>query len=270
LFMLGGSAMWGVARDSSTIPSLVTAELQARGVRNVEVVNLAQMAYVSTQEAITLLLELRQGNIPAAAVFLDGHNDIATALRTGPPGSIMNEALFAQPFESARSGFWIELLTLGQRSALVTRLATLVRSWSGDRGHTRLAPDSLCREVTRQYSNVARSVEAWGREFGFRVLFLWQPMLATTHKPLTAWERSIPAPIGYRETIQRCTSLADSLMADRAGRTYFPLHAVFDHHPESVYLDDWGHVTEAGNQVIAVRIVDILAPLLGWPRDHVH
>jgi len=272
LFLLGGSTMWGIARDSSTIPSLVAAELQARGVRNVEVVNLAQMAYVSTQETITLLLELRRGNIPAAAVFLDGYNDIATVFRAGePPGSIMNEALFAQPFDFARSGVWTGLLMLGERSLLVTRLATLVRSRSNlDRWRMHPAQDSLCRNVAEQYAHVVRSVDAWGRAFGFRPLFLWQPMLATTHKPLTVWERSIAAPSGYRETLRRCTGLADSLMADRVGQTYFPLHSLFDDHPESVYLDDWGHVTEAGNRVIALRIVDILAPVLGWPRRRVH
>src|SRR6266702_899347 len=42
LFLLGGSKMWGIARDSSTIASLVAAELRARGVHNAEVVNLGQ------------------------------------------------------------------------------------------------------------------------------------------------------------------------------------------------------------------------------------
>ena len=46
VFLFGGSTMWGyTARDPSTIPSFVAAQLRAAGVRDVEIDNKAQSAY---------------------------------------------------------------------------------------------------------------------------------------------------------------------------------------------------------------------------------
>ena len=62
--MLGGSSLWGFgARDDQTIPSLLARRLHDRGVQ-VEVKNLSDLGYVSTQEVIGLLREL-QGRLPA-------------------------------------------------------------------------------------------------------------------------------------------------------------------------------------------------------------
>jgi hypothetical protein len=255
--MLGGSTMWGwTARDSATIPSLVAARLTARG-EDVEVVSLAQPAFNLTQETITLLLELRRGNVPDVAVFLDGNNEIAPAIQAGSAGHILNEAQTAQALEFGRSGVWRTLLGLGRRSMLVERIGRAT-------GPAPAAPppNALCGDVVRYYRNLVRSVEGLGREFGFSALFLWQPMRATTQKPLTAWERSIPTTPGYRPTVLRCTALADSLMADRLGRSYFQLGSLFDVDTSSVFLDDYGHVTEAANAAIADRITELLEPIL--------
>jgi hypothetical protein len=92
VFLLGGSTMWGyAARDAYTIPSLLAAELRRRGIRDVEIVNLAQTAYNATQAVITLLLELRRGNVPSVVVSLDGHNDIIAASRFGEAGYLIWE-----------------------------------------------------------------------------------------------------------------------------------------------------------------------------------
>jgi lysophospholipase L1-like esterase len=40
------------------------------------------------------------------------------------------------------------------------------------------------------------------------------------------------------------------------GRTFFPLYDLFDADTGSVFLDRWGHLTEAGNAAIARRIAD--------------
>ena len=226
-----------------------------------QVVNLAQMSYNLTQETITLLLELRQGHRPTVAVFLDGHNEFATAYYSGRPGSIVNEDMFAQRYQAGRRGFWGDLLALGRHLATVERL-THATQYALRNGLARPAPNVACETIAPQYQNLVRSVEGWGHEFRFSPIFLWQPLLATSHKPLSRWERAIQAPAGYREALRRCSYLADSLMASEKGRTYFPLHTLYDRDTATVFLDDVGHVTEAGNAVMAARIADVITPHL--------
>jgi hypothetical protein len=56
-----------------------------------------------------------------------------------------------------------------------------------------------------------------------------------------------------------CSLRTDAIMRPATGRTFFPLHDVFDSDTESVFLDHWGHVTEAGNAAIARRIANLIS-----------
>ena len=79
VFMFGGSTMWGTsARDACTIPSFLSKALKGRGKR-IEIINFGETGYVSTQEVITLLLQLRKGNVPDIVIFYDGENDTYSA-----------------------------------------------------------------------------------------------------------------------------------------------------------------------------------------------
>src|SRR5690606_20454180 len=125
--------------------------------------------------------------------------------------------------------------------------------------------ETLCAEVATYYANNVRSVEALAAEYGFAGVFLWQPLLATTGKRLTAWEQRIGSPPGYSALLRRCSAVVHGTLADRRGVSYFPLDDLFDSDTSTVFIDDYGHVTEAANAVIAARIVEIVAPLLGQP-----
>lgn len=101
VFMLGGSAMWGYTnRDSVTIPSLVAQSLHAQGLSGVEVVNLAQPGYTMGQELATLQLELTKGEVPSLAVFMNGINDIRSALLFTEPGHVFFEARLKRMYET--------------------------------------------------------------------------------------------------------------------------------------------------------------------------
>ena len=89
--MLGGSSLWGFgARDDQTIPSLLARSLDEQGWR-VELKNLAEIGYVSTQEVIALTRELQAGYRPDLVIFYDGVNDTTSALLEGEPGLTTNE-----------------------------------------------------------------------------------------------------------------------------------------------------------------------------------
>src|SRR5689334_18725702 len=91
VLMLGGSSLWGFgSRDEFTIPSLVARRLHEQGV-HIEVRNLAEIGYVSTQELIALTRELQQGYRPDLVLFYDGVNDTTSALLEGKPTLSTNE-----------------------------------------------------------------------------------------------------------------------------------------------------------------------------------
>src|SRR5208337_749990 len=73
VFTFGGSTMWGVgARDDETIASWIQKLLDLRHAC-VEVTNMGQDGYVSTQEVLLLAEQIRRGNIPNLVIFFDGY-----------------------------------------------------------------------------------------------------------------------------------------------------------------------------------------------------
>jgi hypothetical protein len=261
LFMLGGSTMWGyTARDSFTIPALTAAALRERGITDVEVVNLAQGAFNTTQEATTLLVELARGHVPDAAIFLDGYNDIATSVKYGSVGHTYGEEDTQQQIELGRRDFWLELVGLGRHSELVQRLQRMV-------GINRPAnpapgtPERICGPVAGYYRDVALSVEALGRQWGFPAIYFQQPIHATTRKRLTPWEQTL-----YKgKSLAPCAASIDSAMTDQAGKTYYSLAGLFDADTASVYVDEHAHITEDANRKVAERIAELVAPMLKQP-----
>lgn len=252
--------MWGwTARDSGTIPAFLVRTLHERGVDDVAVENFAQISFNLTQGVITLLLEVRRGNIPDVAVFLDGANEIATAWAQGRAGASPNEHLAAEAYMLGRRTFSQELIGLGRHSRLVRRLRMALGepAFASAPGATA----ELCNDIASYYANLVHSASAIGRHFGFEVVFFWQPVLATTGKPLTPFEQSLDVPAGYAELVRACAAQADSLLASSAVH-YEPLHAVFDSETASMYTDAVGHLTEQGNKIVALRIADMILPVL--------
>jgi len=257
VLMLGGSATFGwTARDQYTIPSLVARELRDGGLAGVEVVNLAQVTFGATQGVATLLLELREGTIPDAVVFMDGNNEVAPMYQSGRVGGILNEDQYNSRLMSRPS--------LGEQIAnrfqFIQRLKLEFQPDIQDPGP--FTDPELCVSMAGHYARLVEIVETLGDHFGFATLFYWQPLRATTDKPLTPWEESIESPPEWRAMVRRCSTAVDSVLARRGTSAYTPLHHFFDGDTGSVFLDDYGHVTEEANGTIARRIVRDLLPLL--------
>lgn len=265
VLMLGGSTMWGLTtRDSATIPALVAAELHRRGLRDVEVMNLAQPAYNATQELITLMLELRRGERPAAVVFLDGNNEIATAFESEEAGRTFSEGRAARALDVGAGTLTDELLDLGRHSKLMQAVARSAGTpWVRD---PEAPTEQVCGPVARDYANVVEMAETLGRRYAFSGLYLWQPMAATSPKPPSEWERSmrlLNTWEGYLELQRACTARVDSVMAERESVEFHRLDPLFAEDTASVFVDNFGHVTEAANATMASWIADRLAARLG-------
>ena len=255
VFMLGGSTMWGfTARDSFTIPSQLAAVLREHGFDNVEVRNLAETGYNSTQEATTLLLEVANGRIPTVAVFLNGYNDMATGFRWGEPGHVFDLELAQQRADAARQGLGGDLLDLSRRSRLIRRL--LPQSATDDASPVDKA--TVCPALAGYYRNIAHSTAAIGQAYGFEVFYLMQPIHHTTGKPLSSFEQSLKVEPGF----QHCTQAIDSAMQDWMGRNYFQAYKWFDDRQEAIFVDRNSHLTEAGSRIVAEHIAGIIEPVL--------
>ena len=204
------------------------------------------------------------GRIPGVVVLFDGVNEVAAARENGVAGGIQDEVPFARRFAEGReTGALTHLMRAGESLGLVKRLAMLRRPATGGRA----AGPALCPQVAGQYVALTRAIAALGREFHFRPVFIWQPMLATTRKPLGPFERTVPDDPVLRSMLVRCSALVDSLMAGRRDAPFYDLRDVFDGDSMDVFWDHAGHVTEHGNQVIAERIARIIGPLVDSARS---
>jgi hypothetical protein len=255
IVFLGGSTMWGyAARDSFTIPAYTAQALRARGFRDLELVNLAQIGYTATQEAITLLLELARDRRPALAVFFDGYNDVSTAITHGVPGLTYNFPRIERQTRLGNRGFGAELLGLGRHSALIQRLLAAA---GPPLPEERWAGEEVCAPQAAYYRNLVLAVDGLARAAGFRTLWLQQPLHTTSGKPLTAWERSLY----NKKAMATCLRAVDSVLAGAPVR-YHSLANVFDAETASLFVDYQSHLTEAGNRLVAERIAALLDPLL--------
>jgi lysophospholipase L1-like esterase len=269
VFMFGGSTMWGFgARDDFTIPSLVARKLVTQGYRHVCVVNFAERAYVTTQEVLTLLLQLRAGNTPSVVVFYDGVNDILAAYQSGAAGTPLNEHNRQAEFNLTKRGG--EMFARGTRVAVKT--SSLYRFWSSTwkglldaraeaRSDRRELDEgqriSLADSILRTYAANTDIVRTLAREYGFKTLFYWQPV-AFVSKQLTAdekqrvetHERSRHFEEIFKTTYKRLAA-HESLVGASGFRD---LSGVFRAVTASVFID-FAHKSENGNERVAEEIV---------------
>jgi hypothetical protein len=261
VFMLGGSAMWGfTSRDSLTLPSLVASGLRDAGLADVSVVNLAQPGYTIGHEVATLIQELNRGRVPAIVVLYDGINDIRTAHLYREPGHAFFEARFRHLYEvEAQRGFFAAFAAPATRSRLIQRLLVAL----GAPGEWTVPPRtaSVCPDLGGYYRNVRRHVEGLGQAWGFSAVFIQQPNHGSTRKPLTPFEKSFLGPDWQVEYTRECSAAIDSAMMGDSS-AYRSFGGFFDDRRETVFLDRFGHVTEAANRVIADSLVAELVPRL--------
>jgi lysophospholipase L1-like esterase len=270
ILTLGGSSLWGFgARDDRTIPSLIARGLHERGFR-VEIRNLAEIGYVSTQEVIALIRELQSGYRPDLVIFYDGVNDTTSALLEGEAGVTTNE-------RNRRAEFNIRLSPTRLAAAMVGRLIqesasyrfaqVIGRRLAGMQGASNGLPAAdrrraLTADIAQRYQANLQIVDRLGRGFGFEALYFWQPVVF--EKPsLTPYERQEAEKLawaadffaGVYEAIRGSSDL-------RAHPTFHDLSREFSHSNELIFID-YCHTTESGYEHIARAM---LGPIEGALR----
>lgn len=277
--MYGGSTMWGEPlRANKTIPAEVARRLQTIAGSNarIEVTNIGETGYVFTQEILQLFLDLRAGERPDVVVFLDGINDVASAVQRGYAGEPQNEVKRETEFNFGRvmegrsedSRLRRDSRAAGALFAELFRRSAVVQWAQARKSGTRrtyILPDSATSSLLRVYTNNAKLVEALATQYGFKALYVWQPTTHTTEKILNPYEKNLRTLIeadSFQVRVQqihrRMPALLDSAMRDIAPGRFVNEMGLFKDDPRPVFVDQTGHNTEAAIPVI----VDAFWPTL--------
>ncbi len=162
-----------------------------------------------------------------------------------------------------------EVLGLGRHLAVVNRIRLSFDPPLGLRGDI---PEAVCDTVGLWYLAGTRMVRSLAEEFGFSVIFVWQPTLGATQKRLTdyeayrmSWEEDVG--LELQPLLRRCASTVDSVMALHPDLPYVPFSSLFDSDTTDVFLDGFGHVTERANTVIGDSIAGLVTARLGRRGD---
>ncbi len=221
VFCFGGSTMWGTyLRDAATVASVTAQRLAAAGPPGVtfDVTNFGEGGYVFTQEVLELELQLRTGHIPDVVVFYDGLNDVASAAQRGEVGVPQNEGNRVREFDIGRTVYATETGTgseframgtivgeIAQRVQLFQRIFAL----AARPANPARTPEQLGPDIAHIYANTASLVEALSHAYGFKVLYVWQPLLSSTTKNSRRSSNGWPTranTTGFASASARCTA----------------------------------------------------------------
>ena len=265
VFTFGGSTMWGTgAPDWGTIPAYIQADLPALLHEPVCVMNFGESAFVSTQSVIQLIQELQSGNVPDLVIFYDGVNDTYAAYQSGRP-THQNFDRIAARFrrsghsppslvawiESANSVHLLNRLVGKQRQKAQNTTDLVTYKTMG------IDPATLSNSVVQTYINNYKIMDTLAQEYGFELLFFWQPVIAIGHKSLTGEEQEM-----RRQMDSALLELYESVyghVQQIAGnyKNLYYMAEIFDGYEPLVWIDAH-HPTPEGNRLIAQKMLQAI------------
>lgn len=273
IFVFGGSTIWGTGiRDQYTIPALLEVKLAERG-RHVEVTNFGESGYVSTQEIISLILELRRGNIPDLAIFYDGVNDTYAAYQSGVAGIPQNEVNRQREFEFFKSEHKVGQIVRGEYLKKIKNLS-IVRAAGGvgesiekiiaDIKYKKASNpgfsgdyDRLSVQVVDVYLHNLKLIESLAYEYGFNYLAYWQPTVFDkahlTEYEAEQYKKNINLVDLYKSVGKEIN--ARLLRDDELSLNLKKINEIFLNRKEPRFID-WNHVSEKANEEISERIIE--------------
>jgi hypothetical protein len=277
LWMFGGSTMWGQgAPDEETIPSYMAKALnQDRGLE-VNVLNLGEIGFVSTQENVALIRRLQTGERPDFVIFLDGVNDgPAAALWPDVIGAHMDYYRIRDRFENPGRESANRLRALIASSGVVRLTGKLQQKWGVNPKRYQAfwdAPDN--DDEIRQRGEAAadlwirnyRITAALGQAYGFMPIYVLQPSLMVGAKPLHPAEEKLQVTemkneakrAGmdvYREMVE---AVRNRLENPDPGIRIHDATDLFEQIDDPIYID-YVHMAGSGNRIIAHTLTNILS-----------
>ena len=262
VFVFGGSSMWGYGSpDWGTIPAYLQARLDTTVERPVCVTNFGTDGYVSTQEVILLIKQLQCENIPDAVIFYDGLNDVYAGYESGRPGTHTMLPAMREKLEDPPQ------LAFAKRTRLFQLIAPLTANVKG--APMRMPQEDreqLSAGISAAYLANYRAVRALAEDYGFQYFFFWQPDIAVGGKPLTAEEQAMRSKMGD-DLIQLTRAVYELIEAEVDDyENLWYIADVLDPMETQIWIDEWSHVTPSGNELVAERMLDLIADRLAVNR----
>jgi lysophospholipase L1-like esterase len=259
VWVFGGSTVYGTGvPDWATLPSYVSRRLNdglnKPGHACAVVTNFGVEGYVTTQELILLVEQLKIGGRPDIVIFYDGFNDANVGTRSADPWTAYDGHDVIKP--RAEGSIWgrFDFVRYLYTVRTLAAVRTLFRQRVGS-----LTPDQLSAKAVTVVDNYEANLNiacALSKSYNFKFYGFWQPMLFYGHKPLVPFEQQLvqfdtarstrwvaaPAVAAYREAEQRAPNAV-----------YFYMAGVFDSVSDPVYLDE-AHLGPRGNELAANAI----------------
>jgi lysophospholipase L1-like esterase len=270
VFTFGASTMWGTGSPNwGTIPANLQKGLEKLRRGPVCVMNFGESAYVSTQDVIMLLTQLRSGNVPNLVLFYNIEGDIYAAYQSGRAGVIENLDDIAARFEQRRepSTFVGRLRSTYSYSLIDELMGKLTIANPQELNPSKLVSyESMGVDVTelsnlivQDYLGNYKNVSALAKMYGFDFFFFLPPIVSQGNKPLTPEEQEMKHKMEIETAFYKlCTAVYQTI--ERESSKYHHLYSmvhIFDRYDSLIWIDQ-DHVTPIGNQVIAERMLDVI------------
>jgi|SRR5580658_1131881 lysophospholipase L1-like esterase len=258
VWIFGGSTMYGTAvPDWATIPSYLSRDLNASGSGCVVVSNFGVEGYVSNQELILLMEQLKAGGHPDVVIFYDGLNDAGAAgPSSGPPKPHFSIEKIKPRVEGSLAGRFDFI-----RESYTFLIARAVEGVFFGRHSSQSVLNELHAKAVATLDNYEanlRVAKALAQTYKFRIYCFWQPSLYYGQKPLVPFEKQLPD-ISTRDPWALITTAVYQEAGKRAATTggFVFLGGMFDSVKGPIYLDQ-GHLGPRGNELAAQAVAQYI------------
>src|SRR6266480_2092054 len=272
VFAFGESSMWGTGSPNwATIPANLQKGLEKLRQGPVCVMNFAESAYVSTQDVIMLLVQLRSGNVPDLVLFYSIGGDIGAAYQSGRAGVPANLDQIAARFErrQERSAF-VDQLRSTYAYSLIDQLIgklTIANPQQKEPTPSELVTyesmgidvSKLSDLIMQDYLGNYKIVSALAQKYGFKYFFFAPPIVSLGNKSLTPEEQEMKYRLESDVALSKLFTAVYQTI-ERESSNYQNLYSmvhIFDRYDGLLWIDG-GHVTPIGNQLIAKRMLDVI------------
>lgn len=195
IFVFGDSTTFGSGlADHEGIPAHLQDALTRWLGPGVRVYNFGRSFYYSTQERSLFETYLVRGIVPDAAIFIDGFNDF---LRPDPAFTDRLSSFMAGDVPAVRSNPFERIPLVRFTLALRNHLVGTEAGFTPAVAAFDTVPDEQWdRMVIDRYRANQRMIRALAREFGVKVVFVWQPV------PTYRYDRSQQL-FGFEPNVER-------------------------------------------------------------------
>jgi hypothetical protein len=268
VFTFGSSEMWGTGSPNwDTISANLQKGLEKLRQGPVCVMNFAESAYVSTQDVVMLVLQLRAGNVPDVVLFYNIGGDVYSAYQSGQAGTLQNFNQLAARFE--RGSPYIDHLRNTYSYKLIDALMDKLTIANPQQEPTEnelvtyesmgIAAAKLTDLVVQNYFGNYKIVSALAQKYGFEYLFFLPPRIFRGNKTLTPEEQKMKRETQSDAALSKLYTAVYQTVERKSSQyqNFYSMADIFDHYHALIWIDG-AHVTPVGNRLIAARMLDVI------------